>query len=203
MTRKFLITLFASFSLLFTACGTQTSEETVPTPQSTETTEPGQGAENELFKKADISDYPEMANVKEHVFTEGSIDDTLNLLENGTGAIFFSYAECPYCNLVMPTLNDVALENGYSIVLLDAYREDFDKEAFNKFVEIYPGVESEDGNIYTPQLIIVKDGEIINSFTGVPGDFSRSDDESGTVYLNDEQKGVVADTYREMLSQIK
>ena len=201
MYKKILITILTTLSLFFTACGKQTNAGTAETPPAPDSSAIPQ--ENTLFQPADISDYPSMTNATKHVFLEGPISDTLDLFETGTAAIFFSYPECPFCNLVMPILNNVAQENNYSVILLDAYRPEFDKENFDRFKSLFPEVESEDGNIYTPQLIIIKDGKVIDSFTGVPGDISHMDDATASPYLEDDQKAIVATTYLEMLNKLR
>ena len=123
--------------------------------------------------------YPEITG--ESVFKVASQDDVLAMLENGTGVVFFSWIDCPWCHGYIDLVNDAALQTELNNVLYyDIYddrqnnTEFYQKviELVKDYVGLYPYVTNGEekkafdsegkARIYVPMTIIVIKGEIIN-----------------------------------------
>ena len=63
-------------------------------------------------KKGNVmNDYPNIED-KHHVFEEIEINDVLKKLENKKSFyLILGFPECPWCQAIMPVLNDVAKDN--------------------------------------------------------------------------------------------
>jgi len=95
------------------------------------------------------------------------IDEIIEILENGTGAVYLGFPECPWCKAYVPMLNEVAdiegLEKIYYYNILED-RKNNTKE-YQKIVSILDEYlqYDEEGNkrIFVPAVIFVSKGEII------------------------------------------
>lgn len=93
--------------------------------------------------------------------------EIIKILENGTGAVYLGFPECPWCQAYVPMLNEVAdiegLEKIYYFNILEDRKNN--TEDYQKIVEILKDYLQfdEEGNkrIYVPAVIFVSKGEII------------------------------------------
>jgi len=124
-------------------------------------------------KKAFEKDYV-MFEGKEHVFKKVSFQKAYASLTSKKGyqIIVFAfdpdYYECPYCMMVLPIINEVALEEGIKeIYYLDIYmmRKNRDENYLKLINYLSSQVELEKRNgldeIIVPDLYIVKDGKVL------------------------------------------
>ena len=66
-------------------------------------------------------------NIKENNPVKySSYDEIFEVLESGTGVIYFGFPECPWCRNLVPVLTDSALENGIKTVYYLNILEDRD-----------------------------------------------------------------------------
>ena len=153
-------------------------------------------------EKEEKMEFSKLYNVDEnHVFETISVKDAVDLLENGTGIIYLGYSDCPWCQDIVPLLNESAKNNDVSKVY---YIEDFynmrpDKTSnpkyqneYNKIVDIIKKYEDkineqikEDNIIKVPLVLFVKDGEILGYQKGTVEGHNISQDENGNNYLRD------------------
>lgn len=143
------------------------------------------GKYNEETKKKTMTiDIMEDNNIK-----YATVNEIIELLENGTGVIYFGFPECPWCRNAVPVLIKTALEydidpiyyyNAYSIrdtKHLENGTIVTDKEGteeYNKILEllgskasIYEGLENEEiKRLYFPTVVFVKNGEIVDVVVG-------------------------------------
>lgn len=138
----------------------------------------------ETKKKTMTIDIMEDNNIK-----YATVNEIIELLENGTGVIYFGFPECPWCRNAVPVLIKTALEydidpiyyyNAYSIrdtKHLENGTIVTDKEGteeYNKILEllgnkasIYEGLENEEiKRLYFPTVVFVKNGEIVDIVVG-------------------------------------
>lgn len=114
-----------------------------------------------------------------------SYDEIFDILENGTGVIYFGFPTCPWCRNLVPTLIDSAIkakiEKIYYLNILDDRdlkelnekgkvettrkgTEDYTKlvEKLYDFLPVYSGLEDETiKRIYMPTVVFVKDGKVL------------------------------------------
>lgn len=138
----------------------------------------------ETKKKTMTIDIMEDNNIK-----YATVNEIIELLENGTGVIYFGFPECQWCRNAVPVLIKTALEydidpiyyyNAYSIrdtKHLENGTIVTDKEGteeYNKILEllgnkasIYEGLENEEiKRLYFPTVVFVKNGEIVDIVVG-------------------------------------
>ena len=111
------------------------------------------------------NEYLQVGN--DNVFKYKSIDETVKILEGGTGVVYLGFPECPWCQRYVVYLNEVAKESGveniyYTNILQD--RKD-NTEGYQKLVSILDGylLNDNEGNprIFVPDISIVVNGEIV------------------------------------------
>lgn len=121
--------------------------------------------------------YPEIIN--ECVIKEKDKEDIEALLKNGTGVVFLSWSECPWCHSYINLVNESARLNELEVMYYDIY-DDRDKNTdFYKFITSYIEdyvdeyayetngelKKAYDSNgkvrVYVPMVIYVSKGEII------------------------------------------
>jgi len=136
--------------------------------------------------------YQELNIPKNNKVKYSSLKETIEVLENGTGLIYFGFPNCPWCRGMLPVLLDVVhcscLENVLYVDMTDM-RDVFEvidgkivkkqeaSEEYYKLLEIMDEILSEytiekDGQIYevgekriyVPLVVGVKNGEIVGAF---------------------------------------
>lgn len=104
---------------------------------------------------------------KDNVFVYSNIDEIANILENGTGIIFMSFKECPWCQYYAKYLNEVAKENNIKeIYYLDIKHDrQINSSKYSKIIKLLEDYLYFDDNgnpkVFAPDLTFVKNGKII------------------------------------------
>lgn len=145
----------------------------------------------DLFKKTEVGtvidnnvsdnirfyrDYPS-ANM-ENIYYYATYDEVVEVLTKGTGIVFFGFPACPYCQVYVPVLDEVARERSvekiYYLNIKDMREQDTDE--YKRLVEIldeHLESDKEDNKrIYVPDTYFVKDGKIVghnNSMSALSG----------------------------------
>lgn len=82
-------------------------------------------------EEKDIKDlYPEITG--ECIINQANKDDVLAMLKNGTGVVFFSWIDCPWCHGYIDLVNQAGLDNGVNVLYYDIYD---DRNANNEFYQ--------------------------------------------------------------------
>lgn len=123
-----------------------------------------------------------------------SIEEAIDLLNKGTGVIYFGYPTCPWCRNAVPVLLEAAKEkkiNRIYYLNVNEYKNTFmvndgkvekvkeEKEGYYELLNsldsvLDPYVLTSDGKtyevgekrIYVPFVVFVKDGKIVNTHLG-------------------------------------
>ena len=151
-------------------------------------------------KPKDIKEvYPEIIN--ESVFVEAKQDDIIAMLKNGTGVVFFSWSECPWCHDYINYVNESARLNDLEVLFYDMYEErkkdsDFYKEvcelisdsideyAYSTNGEVKKGYDSNGKvRIYMPMVIYTDRGNIIGM--DYSGSMEEDHDKNADNYWNE------------------
>ncbi|MBQ3142607.1 MAG: hypothetical protein IJB82_03790 [Bacilli bacterium] len=157
-------------------------------------------------KPDNIKFYNEYNEVgKNNVFVYKSIEEIINILENGTGVIYLGFPECPWCQSYVKYINDVAKETGikeiYYFNILDDRKTN--SEEYQKIVTLLNEVllEDENGNkrIFVPDVTIVNKGKIIghDNETSVIEGY-----ESPKEYWTDEKVDALKSKLKKLFSEI-
>lgn len=104
---------------------------------------------------------------KENIFVYKTKEEILNILEHGTGIVYFGYPECPWCMAYVPLLNEIAMNEGIEKIYYYNIKEDRknNTEFYQKVVNIlndYLDYDQEGKKrVFVPNVTFVKNGEII------------------------------------------
>ena len=143
---------------------------------------------------------------KDNLFVYRSINQIINILENGTGVVYLGFPECPWCQRYTKYLNEVAKDMGIEKIYYYNIREDRTNNTDNylKIVSILKEYlqYDEEGNkrIYAPSIITLKKGEIVGFDDETAWDtkgFSKPDDywtEEEVKELKTKLEKMIADT---------
>lgn len=130
------------------------------------------------YPKADMSGYEGLEGYdKDTVFVEMDVKDIKKEIDDKNTFVFVaSFAKCPYCNKLVPYLNDVALEEGVKVGYIDTrknpeWKSNLDIDDYDLFVEMFGDYikldENEKKHLYVPQTFFIKNGEVVYSHDGV------------------------------------
>lgn len=103
----------------------------------------------------------------DNVFVYSSVDEVIDILENGTGVVYLGFPECQWCDAYVVYLNEVAKERNISEIHYYNIREDRSNntEEYQKIVSILEEylTDDENGNlrIYVPAVIFMNNGTIV------------------------------------------
>lgn len=106
---------------------------------------------------------------EDNVFVYRSASEAAEIMENGTGVIFFGFSECQWCKAYVPMLNEVAIEIGLDKIYYVDIKKDRDKntKAYQSIVSHLNSnlLNDEEGNkrIYVPNLTIVVNGIVVGN----------------------------------------
>ena len=113
-------------------------------------------------------DYPEIKG--ECVIYKANQEQILNMLKHGTGVVFFSWIDCPWCHRYINNVNEICRDNGIDVMYYDIYDDRQNNTDFYKEVKalVDSALQEEDsydadGNtrIYVPNIYFVSKGEVI------------------------------------------
>ncbi len=149
-------------------------------------------------------------------------DEVVDILNKGTGIIYFGFKTCPWCRNLLPTLTKVAEEKNETIYYLDVYdiRSSFElkdgsvkkvKDGSSGYYKILRLMDAnleefyltdDEGNkfdtnekrLYAPTVVAVKNGEVKSLHVG-----TVSSQESPDVKLNNEQTKELEDIIEKLI----
>lgn len=157
----------------------------------------------------DLSAYTSMSgNGIESRFVDTTVAEIDQLMKDGESFIFFvSYEDCPYCNLMIPYLNEALADAGTYAGYLDTRRDpgwmnNSDIADYDLFVKRFGRYLETDENgkphLYTPDLYIIKKGKVKAHRQGVLD--SAEDPES---HLSKSQEKELRETLDEMIRELE
>lgn len=103
----------------------------------------------------------------DNVFTYKTIEETIKILEHGTGVVYLGFPSCPWCQKYVTILNEVALNNKLDKINYCNISEDRanNTKNYQKLVSLLDDYlhYDDDGNkrIYVPAIIAIKEGQIV------------------------------------------
>ena len=122
-----------------------------------------------------------------NVFKSSSIDEIANILNNGTGIVYFCIPENEWCQYYTKYLNDVAVQNNIDKIYYLNIKQDrkYNSNGYRKVLNILKDYlyKDDEGNkkIFVPTTIFVKKG-VITSFDNETSTISNI---SPTSYYDD------------------
>ncbi len=223
---KKIFSIAMSSILLFTGCSSASSSESVSittaeaSAESTATAETvnNAGKINLDATKADMSAYVFLHD-SDPVFLEVTTEESLRLFVNGTGIVIYSYETCPWCNRVIPVLNEAAKEAGVTVFYVNIYSDDFMSKSNDEKSDIIDSLytvldpilerqtDEETGEekavMQVPEVVAVKDGEIVGHHLGVVDSFTLDQDNLSEYQVTDSQVEELKNIYLQLFKEIQ
>ena len=161
-------------------------------------------------------DYLNLELPEENPMVYATYDEVMDLLENGTGVIYFGYPTCPWCRSIVSVLVESAKENRVDEILYFNAKEYRDVKRLNELGEIETTTEAKEGyyelvnalgehasvyeglnddsikRLYFPTVVFVKEGEIILFHEG-----SVDSQEDPYIALDEEQRNELKKIYKD------
>lgn len=126
----------------------------------------------QMKDKQFIEDYPQLKD-ENVIIKYTTIDEVLELIESKySGIIVYGFKQCPWCQAVVPYVNEIAIEKGYSNVLyldIKDMRDNPDSLEKEKYNQLFNQISEKIGNpekIFAPTITVLKDGKITSYSIG-------------------------------------
>jgi hypothetical protein len=163
--------------------------------------------------------YPKVSLEDNNPFVYASVDDTIEVLENGTGIIYFGYASCPWCRNAVNVLQHVNtneilyvdlsdVRDTYEVIdgvltktkdgsdgyyrlikLLDSVLEDY----------VVDGISTGEKRIYVPLVVGVKEGSIVGYHANT---VDLNDGQTAYDTLTNDQQEELKEIYDEISNEV-
>lgn len=202
-------------AMLLTGCNTTANQ---PSATSTPENTNNAGQINLDATKADMSAYVFMED-DDPAFLEVSTEESLRMFVNGTGVVVYSYETCPWCNRILPILDEAAKEYGTEVFYVNIYSDAFmaltAEEKSDQINALYqcldpilerekdPETGEDKAVMQVPEVVAVKDGEIVSHHMGVVDDFSLEPDHLDEYQVTDAQREELKEIYLDMFASIE
>ena len=152
-------------------------------------------------------------------FLEVTTEESLKLFVNGTGVVVYSYETCPWCNRIMPVLNDVAKEKGIQVFYVNIYSDAFmqlsNQEKSDQIQALYtcldPILDHEKDEatgkdkpvMQVPEVVAVKNGKITGHHMGVVDGFKLDPEKLDDYQVKDSQVKELKGIYEDLIDSVK
>ncbi len=153
------------------------------------------------YEQADLSDYACLKDYQQPLATYYNVtvrDVEKEMKEGSTFVLYTGFRDCPWCNVILPYLNDAAVERNVALLYLNTrsnpdWSSNLDIDDYDTFVSLFGDQLQTDSDgkkhLYVPHIFFVKDGKLVDDHSGtVPGQDSPSDE------LTQEQKDELKST---------
>lgn len=141
---------------------------------------------------------------KDNVFRTITPEEAINILEGGTGILFIGFPKCPWCQRVVPVLNDTAkLANINQVYYLNIYdiRNENTSE-YQRIVELLGDnleIDEDTGKrrVYVPDVYGIKGGKITKHHLDVVESY---DDSSRDLTIEEEAE--LKEIYKDIIKSV-
>ena len=154
-------------------------------------------------------------------------DETIKLLKEGTGIVYFGFADCPWCRTLLPvllqTLDNMSVSRLYylnigsirdTLALDDKNKVEVKEEGTSGYYQILEALDSvlepyyletadgkkvdtKEKRLYAPTLVGVKNGEIVGVHVG-----TLESQENGYDDLSDEQEEELSKALQDLINKV-
>lgn len=176
---------------------------------------------NNVLKDDGVNKHAEINIIEDNVMKYSNYNEIMNILESGTGVIYFGFPECPWCRNAVPELLEAAKETGLESIyyfsdmsfrdqrkLDEAGNVVIEKEGTEEYYNLinklsdylgpYKDLNDEKiKRLYVPTVIFVKDGNIVGVHIGTIE--SQTDP---SILLNDKQSNELQEIYKDYIKEI-
>lgn len=134
-------------------------------------------------------------------FVSMTVDDLAAEMRAGSSFAFYcGYSNCPWCNVMLNHLNNVADERGVKVGYLDTranpeWKSNTDVEGYDTLVELLgSAIDEDDGgekHLLVPHVFFIKDGALVYDHAG-----TAEGQEEADQALNNSQIAELEEAYR-------
>ncbi len=130
-------------------------------------------------------------------FVYASLNDVYDILEDGTGIIFFGNSDCDVCNVGAKTITDVLIKNKIKEAYYYNPKNIMDENGkeYKKLIKLINEDSDEEINFDIPSVFIVKDGKVI----GYNSDLGTLKNEDIDLALDSDTKKDLKNKYNELI----
>lgn len=137
-------------------------------------------------------------------FKQISFDEGTRFIEQGgTGILFYGAGWCPYCQRAIVELGQAAYEEGVDIYYVSLTNRDVSLEQIMALCQHLDWVKWEkdettgenEPQFQIPEVIAVRNGEIVGHMKALPDDVTLTDENS---QMSDDQKKELQDIYKDL-----
>ena len=149
--------------------------------------------------------YSRVANDNRFVFASAS--EVLEKFESGSGLIFLGFQQCPWCQQLVPLVDDAAKAEGLDrIYYLDIrHARETNDATYKKLVEkLKPHLRTDENGqprVYVPDVTALKDGRVVGHFlqeTTADGEKATPD-----TYWTRERRARAVEQLRQMIRAMR
>lgn len=165
-----------------------------------------------LLEKEQVATLPDAARFKaeytnaaeDNRFVYATDEEILSKFSDGTGVVFLGFPQCPWCQAIVPMLDEAAKAEGIDKIYYLNVREARanNDETYQALVENLRDYlqEDEDGNprIFAPDVTILRDGEIVGRYIQESDENARTPAE----YWTEARRVKAIADLREMMQKI-
>lgn len=148
-------------------------------------------------------EYPQLP--KSNTIIKVSASEAIDRLRGGDGVVFLGFKECPWCQKLLPIIDEAAAAEDVAVYYLDIrkLREDNTaeyRELASILAPFLPKDENGDVRITVPDVSFVSNGEIIDRH-----EMESVTDEEKTpdTYWTEERKVRAVERFKQIISQMK
>ncbi|OLU38945.1 TlpA family protein disulfide reductase [Ileibacterium valens] len=169
-----MLALFVMAALFLSGCQmSTTNKEQQSADEQIENQNTGCDSEALACMPGETDSEPEAKD--EASFNEMSFNDAISFFEDKkTGLLYFGFADCPWCQEIVPILDQALKENGKSVHSiqtrdseLNRLYSDEQKAEIEKYISDYMS-EDDQGvlTLYVPLVLYVENGEVVDGHQG-------------------------------------
>ncbi len=158
-----------------------------------------------------LSDHPDMSGYQwltdpDPAFAEISLKESIRMFsEGGSGILYYGRTGCHWCQRAVPVLNEVAKEKGVTVYYVNVGNQISEDPAEGKmlydtlcsYIDVIFEVEDGERLFQIPEVISVKNGEIMGHKLSLTDDFEIKDENS---QMNEEQTEEMRNIYRLLMN---
>ena len=133
---------------------------------------------------------------EESRFIETTMLEAVDILENGTGVIYYGYPDCAWCKKAVPELNTAAKQENAYIYYVNV-QSPFEAEEYNKTRELTAEFQEDADKYYVPFVVAVKDGKVIDGHVSLIPGYNASDE------FTEELKQELREIYKDLIDKTK
>lgn len=142
--------------------------------------------------------YPEVG--QDNIYKIVDMDKGIEILESGTGIVFFGFPSCEWCQKFAVLLNEAAKE--YDVEQIYYVDIKYDRknttEKYTKLLEVIDEYLDEERDVYVPDVYFVKNGKIL----GHNNETATFDDVKIAEYYTEENRSRLKQNLIEYIKQI-